>query len=312
MFWIVLTVVAVLVGVCALGYAFFSDFSDQDKAIGVVVAGGTFVIWVVVTALFMVENVGARQVGIVHNFSGTITGSIGQGTSLIAPWTSVSTENVGLQNEDFKLDSSNSAVSQDQQPIYGDIQLNYSVGANGIINLYKTVGPGWKLILLEGRMLQDFKQVTSTYTAAEITTKRAQLRADTRALMEKELAKYDITVNDVLIKNISYSQAYLEAISDKNVQVQKSKQAQAKVAQVQAEADQAAARAAGEARATVLTATAAAKALTLKGKALHDNPEILQLEAIDKLNPNAEVIICTGTGSSNCPSFLPTGSTSKP
>ena len=30
-----------------------------------------------------------------------------------------------------------------------------------------------------------------------------------------------------------------------------------------------------------------------------------QLEAIDKLNPKASVIICTGTGSGNCPSFLP-------
>ena len=35
---------------------------------------------------------------------------------------------------------------------------------------------------------------------------------------------------------------------------------------------------------------------------VHANPEVLQLEAIDKLSPNASVIICTAT---SCPSFLP-------
>jgi hypothetical protein len=43
--------------------------------------------------------------------------------------------------------------------------------------------------------------------------------------------------------------------------------------------------------------TICAGALTVGG--------FLNLEAIDKLNPNAQVIICTGSGKGNCPSFLP-------
>jgi regulator of protease activity HflC (stomatin/prohibitin superfamily) len=73
--------------------------------------------------------------------------------------------------------------------------------------------------------------------------------------------------------------------------VQAALQAQAKVAQAKAEAQQAIEQARGE-----------AQAIALRGRALRNNPEVLRLEAIDKLNPNAQVVICTGT---TCPAFLP-------
>lgn len=321
MFWIIATALLGIIGLVALLFAVGAEdrtatVSDRrgfereiiekaPKAAAWGVTIGCALLWGVVTFFHLVHRVGQREVGIVYSFSNTITGATGQGVVFTWPWEHVTTENIGLQNEDFPLTESNSAVSKDQQPIFGDIQLNYSLGTDNILSLYKTVGPNWKAILLEGRMLQDFKQVTSTYTAAEITTQRAALRADTKALMSQELKKYDITVNDVLIKNISYSPAYIKAISDKNVQVQKALQAKAKVAQVRAEAEQQIARATGQAKSNLLIADAQAKALAVKGKALEDHPAVLTLEAIDKLNPNASVVICTGSGSGNCPSFLP-------
>ena len=110
---------------------------------------------------------------------------------------------------------------------------------------------------------------------------------------------------DFFVKNLDYSSEYKQAVSDKNVQQQKSLQAQAKVSQAKAEAEQEVATAQGDARATLVRATAEAQALAKKGRAIRQNPEVLNLEAIDKLNPNAQVIICTGSGQGNCPSFLP-------
>ena len=79
----------------------------------------------------------------------------------------------------------------------------------------------------------------------------------------------------------------------------------AKVAQSEAEARQEVAKAQGDARATVVRANADATALAKKGAAIRKNPEVLQLEAIDKLNPQVTVVYCTGTGSGNCPSVVP-------
>src|SRR5438067_3125016 len=134
-----------------------------------------------------------------------------------------------------------------------------------------------KTILLDSRVLQDFKEVTSQYTAAEITTKREQLRQDTKKRLTAELQPYSIKVVDFFVKNLDYSQAYKQAVSDKNVQQQKSLQAQAEVSQSEAEARQEVAKAQGDARATVVRANADATALAKKGTAIRKNPEVLQL-----------------------------------
>lgn len=286
--WIIITIICALVGITAL---LIGIFGDQDR--GWWITGGITVgaVWLVITMLFSVELIGARQIGVVYNFSGTITGQKSSGTAFIAPWQHVQTANVGVQREDFTLDQNNSAVSSDQQEIFANLSLNYEVDPAHVLNLYKTVGPNWKAILLDSRVLQDFKEVTSTFTAEQITTKRQQLRQLTKSRLTAELAKYDITVVDFFVANLSYTPTYQAAINAKNQQVQEALQAQAKVAQASAEAAQ-----------TVATAKGQAESIRLEGAALKQNPSVLQLKALQYLSPRASVIICTAK---TCPSFLP-------
>src|SRR5262249_2827034 len=219
MAWIVLTVIALLVGATAL-FVGLNSPRPPERRIALAVAGGVAIAWIVVTGLFSVENIGARQVGIVYSFSGTIVGQKSAGTVLIAPWDHVQTENIGVQRENFVLDQSNAAVSSDQQPIYADLSLNYQVEPQHVLELYKSVGPNWKAILLDSRVLQDFKEVTSGFTAEQITTQREQLRAQTKTRLAKELSNYDITVIDFFVTNLDYTASYKEAINKKNIQVQ--------------------------------------------------------------------------------------------
>jgi regulator of protease activity HflC (stomatin/prohibitin superfamily) len=146
-------------------------------------------------------------------------------------------------------------------------------------------------VLLDGRVPQDFKETTAQFTSPEITLNRPALRKITVRRLREELGQYDVRVVDVFVNNVAYSTAYTNAIESKQVQVQQALQAQAKVAQSKAEAEQAIAKARGD-----------AESIALKGRALRNNPQVLQLESIDKLNPNAQLIICTGT---TCPSILP-------
>jgi regulator of protease activity HflC (stomatin/prohibitin superfamily) len=298
MTWIILTILlAVVLAGCFVW--FIGSDKGSDGRLGAIasalVAG---VVWLIVTVVLSVHTVGQLQVGLGYSFSGTITGQTGHGVVWLAPWDNLQTENIGVQREDFVLDTSNSAVSSDQQEIFADLSLNYKVDPQHVLSLYKTVGPGWKAILLDSRVLQDFKEVTSTFTAEQITTKREQLRQLTKSRLTAELARYDITVVDFFVKNLSYTNSYQQAINAKNQQVQQALQAHAKVAQAQAEAAQ-----------TIATAQGQAEAIRLKGAALKDNPAVLQLEAIDKLSPNASVIICTGQ---TCPAFLPQATSAAP
>jgi regulator of protease activity HflC (stomatin/prohibitin superfamily) len=288
--WLVLTIVF---GIVAIGGIVWARGAPGPTArlAGLGVAGGALLAWGVLTFFLSIHTVGQREVGIVYNFSGTIAGKKSPGVVMTAPWQHIKTENVAIQKEVFVFEASNSAVSKDQQPITATLVVNYQVEPQDVINLYKRVGPAWKTVLLDGRVPQDFKETTAQFTSPQITLNRPALRKITLARLRRELASYDIRVVDVFVNNVGYSQAYTDAIEQKQVQVQAALQAQAKVAQAQAEAQQAVAQARGE-----------AEAISLRGKALHNNPEVLRLEAIDKLNPQAQVVICTGQ---TCPAFLP-------
>ena len=290
MAWLVLTIVLGIVSIGGFVWARGVPVG-ASRFTGVAVGGGAILAWLVLTFFLSIHTVGQREVGIVYNFSGTIAGKKSPGVVMTAPWQHIKTENVAIQKEVFDFTASNSAVSKDQQPITATLVVNYQVEPQNVINLYKTVGPAWKTILLDGRVPQDFKETTAQFTSPQITLNRPLLRKITLSRLRRELSAYDIRVVDVFVNNVGYSQAYTDAIEAKQVQVQAALAAEAKVAQAKAEADQAVAKARGE-----------AEAISLRGKALHNNPEVLRLEAIDKLNPQAQVVICTGQ---TCPSFLP-------
>jgi regulator of protease activity HflC (stomatin/prohibitin superfamily) len=110
------------------------------------------------------------------------------------------------------IDQFNAAVSQDQQPIYARLFVNFQVLPGDVVDLYKRVGPNWKHILLDARVLQDFKEITARYETPEITTHREDLRKQARERLEAELAPYDVKVVDVFLKNIGFSAAYRQAV----------------------------------------------------------------------------------------------------
>jgi regulator of protease activity HflC (stomatin/prohibitin superfamily) len=290
MLWLIFTILLSIVGAIGLIWAFAAPAGEKFGGIVTVVV--STLVFIALTFALSLHTVGQRQVGLVQSFSGTIGSHYkSPGIVMTAPWNHIKTENVGLQKEIFVFDDSNSAVSKDQQPITATLAVNYQVEPANVVRLYKTVGPNWKTVLLDGRIPQAFKETTAKFSSPDITLQRTQLREQTLRRLRAELAPYDVRVVDVFVSNVGYSKAYTDAIEQKLVQRQAALTAQAKVDQAKFEADQ-----------KIKTAEGDAKAIELKGRALRNNPEILRLEAIDKLNPHATIVFCS---SGDCPSFLP-------
>jgi len=243
-----------------------------------------------VSLAFMVHTVGQREVAIVYNFSNTISGKKDPGVVWTMPYQHVRKENVGIAHEEFVFDQNNAAVSKDQQKIFAKLAVNYQIDAENVVDLYKRVGPSWKNIIIEARVPQVFKEVTSTFQTPALTVNREALRTQTRNKLTKELSPYDIKVVDVFITNLGFSEQYSQSIEEKQKQVQDALRAEAKVRQVQAEAAQRVAAAEGEARANVAEARGEAKANRLRQRSL--TPLLVQQQAIEKLNPDVQVIVC--------------------
>lgn len=308
MIWIVLTVIALIIGMGATGYAVYSNkvwaariaaWEQSSKygssptnyaLVGWAVAGVTFGLWLIISIFLTAHTVGQREVAIVYNFSGTIAGKKEPGIITTWPWQHVKKENVGIQHDEWNFGPGNSAVSKDQQPVFANLAVNYNIDPDNVVDLYKRVGAAWKSIIVDARVPQVFKEVTSTFQTQDITVSREKLRADTRERLQAELSQYDIKVVDVFITNLGFSKVYTEAIEAKQKQVQDAQRAQARVVQIEAEARQLVAKADGEAKANVSRARGEATANRLRQRSL--TPLLVQLEAIQKLNPNVQTIVC--------------------
>lgn len=306
MAWLILTILLLIVGAVGLFAVVGNEGGSNGRFWGAITIVAAIGVELLITLIFSIQTLGTGQVGLVYNFAGKLTGTRQEaGVIWKAPWTHIRKESVQINREDFQLGSGGNnndcqqptsstnlgcAVTEDQQEITADLAINYEVDPEHVFDLYKNVGANWRTKLIDSRVLQDFKEVTATYHTIAITNHREQLRRDTLARLKRELAPYSVTVTDFFIQNIGFSQTYQAAINAKQVQVQRAQQAEAKVAQARAEAQQ-----------VVQSAEGQAKAIELQGRALRNNPGVLKLRAIEKLNPNAQVVFCANAA---CPSFL--------
>jgi regulator of protease activity HflC (stomatin/prohibitin superfamily) len=139
----------------------------------------------------------------------------------------------------------------------------------------------------------DVKAVTANYDAEELVTKRDIVDAQIKELIVTSLAPYHLTVEAVNVSNFAFSNAYTQAIEQKQVAQQQALQAQytlqqteitaqQQVVQAKAQADAAVATAQGQANALTLTSQAQAKANDLIAQSL--TPVLLQQKALDKWN----------------------------
>jgi len=269
-----------------------STYDDAGfmKNVGKGIAIAAAVLWLLISAFMMVHTVGQREVAIVYNFSGTISGKRDPGVVTVAPWQHIKKENVGILHDEWVFNADNAAVSRDQQKIFAVLAINYQIDAENVVDLYKRVGPGWKTIIIDSRVPQIFKEVTSTFPTTLITEEREKLRLDTRTKLAAQLKPYDIKVVDVFVKNLGFSKEYTDAIEAKQKQQQDALRAQAKVAQVEAEARQRVAEAKGEANANIARARGEAVSNRLRQRSL--TPILVQWEAIKRLNPKVTLIVC--------------------
>ena len=244
-------------------------------------------IFLVATVFRSFHSVSAGRVGVVYQF-GNIVGQTDAGLVAIAPWKELREANVQVQRASFdQLDS----FTSETQDVFIKATINYQVSPKDIQRLYRTVGPDYFEKLVPNRVNQFFKDETVKYSAVEIAPNRDQIRIDVLGRLKTELAPYSIQVDDLLIDSISFSRAFTTAIEDKQIATQEAQAAQNRVKTAEYQAQQ-----------IIKTAQGQAEANRLKRQTL--TPLLVQQNAIDKLNPNVQVILLPSNSSFLLPSNL--------
>lgn len=271
--------------------------------------GVVFAVVSALSTLFAAYNqIETGHVGVVYQY-GDIVGERGAGAQFLPPWQSLIEVNVQEQKAIFANGAGNlgdiDASSSETQNVYFDVTLNWRLDRGRVSELYREVGPNFFEVLIRSRVQELFKNEAVKYPAIEITQKRAAIGDNVVKALNGELSPYGLTVVSIQTDNISYSDAFDQAIERKQVATQDALREQELVRQSEAAAQRNEAEARGKALAAIQAAQGEAQSITLKAQAQADanqklaaslTPALLQSQAIEKMDGTKIAILPSGSG----------------
>ena len=178
------------------------------------------------------------------------------------------------------------AYSQDQQTAHMNISVNYRLAPDQVEKIYSEFGGREGIVtrMLDRQVPEEVKNVFGRFNAATSIKERERLSIEIQAAVQKAAGSDMMIIESVQIENIDFSAAYEQSIEQRmlaEVEVQKVTQ-NAEREKVQAEI--AVIKAKAEADAVKLRGDAEAHAINARGKALRDNPSLVELVQAEKWN----------------------------
>lgn len=183
--------------------------------------------------------------------------------------------------------------SSDLQQISMELRVLYRIPENMIVRIFQDYSGDPFDSLIAPRVSEGLKEVAALQSAEQIVKKREEIKVKALAAARSKVGTL-LVIEDVVIQNVSLSKELESAIEAKMVQEQEA--AKAKFVQQKAEI---------EANTAIIRAKGEAEAILVRGKALRDNPALIQLQIVEKWNGISPLVV--GGGGSGANILLPLG-----
>jgi regulator of protease activity HflC (stomatin/prohibitin superfamily) len=232
-------------------------------------------------------EVPAGNVGVVTNFGQVQPTTLDPGLHIVVPiYQHVTNVDTRVQPHTFQeID----AASKELQTVKLTGTMNYHIDGRFASGLFQDVGTDFAEKIIDPAFNDFIKSVVPEYSVNDILAKRDEIRLRAKDQLATSLSRYHIVVDDIFIANIAFSDAFQQAIEDKQVAQQQVQTEQQILAQKQIQAQQAVAQAQGQADSTVALAKGQAEANGLLSASLTD--QILQYQYIQKLSDKITVML---------------------
>ncbi len=187
--------------------------------------------------------------------------------------------------------------SSDLQQIRIHLKILYRVPESSVVSLYRSYQGNPFDALIKPRVAEAIKEVTALRSAEQIVQKREEIKSRSLEIARGKIGGI-LLLEDVVLEGMNLSKVLESAIEAKMVQQQEAARARFAQNQAQTEADTAVIKARGE-----------AEAIALRGKALRENPSVLQLQVVEQWDGVTPLVV--GPGVDGAGMLLPlTASTS--
>ncbi len=270
----------------------------------VAITGGVIIACLIVlAALNPFRTVSSGYVGVLTRFGSVAPTPLDPGLHFVMPIYE-GIQSVSTQPQ--TATSNETASTHDLQNVNTSIAVTFHIEPASAPQFYQAFRDFGTINarIIAPSVSNDVKAVTANYDAEELVTKRDTIDTQIREMISQSLAPYHLIVEAVNVANFAFSQAYEEAIEQKQVAQQQALQAQytlqqaqitsqQQVVQAKAAADAAVAQAQGQAQAILVQAEAQAKANQLLNSSL--TPSVLQAKALDKWSGSMPTFLTAGT-----------------
>lgn len=233
-------------------------------------------------------SVPAGSVGVIYDRGrGVLEEQFGEGIHLKIPlWQVVEVIDVRLQEYTMSVmhdegryvgSDEIDALTKDGQKVGLDMTVQFKVDKDKAYKLYQEIGMDYEIKVIRPFVRSVIRDIVTDYNSTELFTFDARQEA-TEKMKEKLTELYGkqyIVLVDMLLRNVRFSDTYINAIEQKQI-------AQQQIQKAEYEKD--VAQKIKERK--IIEAEAEAEAIKIKGDALKNNPELLKLEFIQKLAPN--------------------------
>jgi prohibitin 2 len=196
---------------------------------------------------------------------------------------------VSIRQQTVKFDAD--CYSSDLQQIKVAVRVLYRVPEARVVSLFRHYeGEPFKS-LIQPRVGEAIKELTALRSAEMIVQKREEIKAGTLDSARQKIGEL-LVVEDIVLEDLGLTDVLEKAIEAKMVQEQEA--ARARFAQQQAQV---------EANTAVIKAKGEAESINLRGKALRQNPSMIDLQIVEQWDGVAPLVV--GPGATGAGMLLP-------
>lgn len=233
---------------------------------------GVAAIFLLITLLGCFTIVRAGHTGVAVTLGKVQEGVLQEGIHFKAPFVQKIVE---IDNRIQKLEVNTEAFSKDLQSVKTVLAINYRVDTAKSNSIYKNIGADYETVLVVPAVNEVLKAITAKYTAEESVTNRNLISDGLVVGLNEKLNEIGLYVTDVNIIDFDFSDAFINAIEEKQV-------AQQKLLKAETEKQTAITNAKAKAESMKIRAEAEAEANRKIGQSLTD--KIIENKKVEKWN----------------------------
>ena len=239
-------------------------FGDETTTVDTIVHRGRIVATVLVVVIALIfaiscfSFVPTGHTGVVTLFGKVEDYTLDSGVHFKNPFARVIKMDNRIQKESVEL----SCFSSDIQEVEVVFTLNYQISKEYAMNIYKTIGKNYFDTAVSPIITESVKTVAARYTAEDLINKRNELAMAIETDMKEKLLVFNIELVSTSIEDMDFTDAFTNAVEEKQVAAQNKLKAETEAAQkvVEAEAEAQIRRVTAEAEAYEILQRAEAEA----------------------------------------------------